>query len=115
MFELFMESLGNLYGRRSILAIERRVFARPLRLLIAKASPLLQHDVGSNLDYIPRRRVVDGSSVTEPRVQFNVLVVDDQPALRKVFRTSRQPAALWSRRRAAEKKLSTSCPAALLI
>jgi two-component system KDP operon response regulator KdpE len=49
---------------------------------------LLLYDIASNLDRDSHRRLQAGSSVTASSRPIHVLVVDDEPALRKVFRTS---------------------------
>jgi two-component system, OmpR family, KDP operon response regulator KdpE len=49
---------------------------------------LVPHDIGSNLETDSHRRLQAGSSVTVSSRPIHVLVVDDEPALRRVFRTS---------------------------
>src|ERR1700690_2446081 len=49
---------------------------------------IVPYDIDSNLERNPRGRLPAGSSVTASSRPIHVLVVDDEPALRKVFRTS---------------------------
>jgi two-component system, OmpR family, KDP operon response regulator KdpE len=49
---------------------------------------IVPYDIGSNLERDSRGRLQAGSSVTVSSRPIHVLVVDDEPALRKVFRTS---------------------------
>ena len=57
-------------------------------MFFAIPSPPWPYDIGSNVDRQSHGKSQAGSSVTGLSRPIHVLVVDDEPALRKVFRTS---------------------------
>lgn len=94
-FELFMKSLGIFYARQFMLTMERfpgtdsatRDVNGPTTLALVRHDDVSYGTV-SNLERNFHRRLPAGSSVTESSRPIHVLVVDDEPALRKVFRTA---------------------------
>jgi two-component system KDP operon response regulator KdpE len=86
-----MNSLWILYAGHSMLAIERSAQSVKHRLrnvICCSELGLVPHDIGSNLETDSHRPLQAGSSVTGSSRPIHVMVVDDEPALRKVFRTS---------------------------